>query len=189
MRIILVIFFAGIVTAQSLTVGAEGNILGGMSYRFPAVGGFARVERVGNGLNVWNTAEVSNDRKTYETDGWYLQNTAEVGWRVGRLVPEAVVFYGRQSNSQYTKAMASVGGGLRYALDPRINVYGQYLAPDMLSFNRAQRFIGGSDMRIGRRMYVGMQGSMISFFQPGRGRLMGMEISGRFGFTMGGKSE
>lgn len=187
------IFFAFLAvsaaTAQTFTAGVTGSIIGGMGYRNPVLGGFARVHYAPGRLALWEMVGLSNDKKVFNDDGNFFLSITEVGFRAtGRLTPEAVMYVGRQSNSNYKKTTTGVGGGLRYALAPNISFYGQFLAADR-SFNDARRIITGVEGTFGRRWYAGFDNQIVMFEQPGRGRLVGMELTSRLGIQLGRKHE
>jgi len=179
---------------MSVVTGIETNALFGMSYKNPSVGGFALARWTSRGrLGAWSTTDLSNDRKTYNKDGSYITNTSEIGVRVSKiLTPTVVSYFGRQSNSSYTKPMASVGFGMRAALDRRTSVYTQFLFPDFLSFNHARRMIWGFDTYVhyGHKMlgYFGLGQSLVLFDQPRNGQvdlLYGMTMSIKTGIVFG----
>jgi hypothetical protein len=181
-------------TGWTLVTGLETNFMLGMSYKNPSVGAFARVHRTSRGrLGAWSTTEMSNDRKTYNKDGQYFVNKSEVGFRLSKVfTPTVVSYFGRQSNSVYTKAMASVGMGMRAALDNRTSVYAQYLFPDFLSFNHARRAVWGFETyaSYGRKMmgFIGFEQSWVMFDQPRNGEvdlLNGMTVGIKTGIVFG----
>jgi hypothetical protein len=180
--------------ALTFVTGFETNAAFGMSYKNPSVGGFAHARWTSRGrLGAWSTTELSNDQKTYNKDGRYITNTSEVGVRVTKMfTPTAVSYFGRQSNSSYSKAMASVGFGVRAVMDHRTSFYAQYLFPDFLSFNHTRRLVWGFDSYFpyGRKVlgYFGIGQSFVLFDQPRNGHvdlLIGMTISLKTGIVFG----
>lgn len=174
-----------------LAAGPQLDVLGGMSFKNPGVGGFARLDVAADRFRLINTFRATNDKKAYEPDGHYLENMTEVGITFKRFTPEALVLWGSQYNSVYRKAALGFGGGVRVPIQPGWEAYFLYKAPDVLSFNHTQDIIGGIDVRVSKHWYAGGSGTIVLFKQPRIGgaidTLAGMEVQARVGYVLGGR--
>lgn len=158
---------------RTVAAGASIAAAQSMGYRSPAVGGWLR----GQAGPVRVIGEVDNSRKAWLDDGlsWRVVGTVDSpAWR--GLSALAVGSWVQHRNSEYTKAGASIGGGLRWG-----PLYGWYALPDSSS-NRTSAVVFGAETTRGR-VYLGWEARRYRFDQSSA-RMGGWGVTGRLGWVL-----
>ena len=173
---------------QTVIFGMDTSISAGMSYKNPAIGGFADVRLVKGRLISINMIELANDQKVFEPNGSTLRGRTEVGvFITPTIVVNGFGSFAQQTNLDYTKTAVNPGVGLRKYFGKGLQAYARYALSDATSPNKISSIGGGVEQFVPSRrrigLYWGVFESFTTFIQPNEPdrSLHGFNVSGQIG--------
>ena len=146
LTLVVVVFLSFLLSADGQTVifGMDTSATAGMSYKNPAIGGFADLRWQKSRLVSVNTIELANDQKVFEPNGSTLRGRTEIGMFITPTIAvTGLVGFSRHTNVDYTKTALSPGVGLRKYFGKGFHAYARYAFPDATSPNEVSSIGGG----------------------------------------------
>lgn len=140
------VFLSFLLSADGQTVifGMDTSATAGMSYKNPAIGGFADLRWQKSRLVSVNMIELTNDQKVFEPNGSTLRGRTEIGMLITPTIAvTGLMGFSRHTNVDYTKTALSPGVGLRKYFGKGFQTYARYAFPDATSPNEVSSIGGG----------------------------------------------